>query len=115
MLKAGEIDAAILGAIPSDPQLQPVIRNPEEAGKRWSAKHNGAIQLNHLVVVKNSVPTMAGDEVYQLLVESKHAAGDPPNLPHGVEALRPHIEVAIDCACKQGLIPERYSVEEVFG
>ena len=55
MLKASELDAAILGAIPTDPQLKPVIRNPEEAGKRWGEKHGG-IQLNHLVVVKNSVP-----------------------------------------------------------
>jgi 4,5-dihydroxyphthalate decarboxylase len=114
MLAAGEIDAAILGAIPTDPQLKPVIAHPEEAGKRWGEKHGGAIQLNHLVVVKASVPTMAADEVYWLLVKSKQAAGDPPNLPHGVEALRPHIEVAIECAYKQRLIPRRYTVEEVF-
>src|ERR671926_191918 len=74
MLLAGELDAAILGAIPTDANLKPVIRNPEEAGKRWGEKH-GAIQLNHLVVVKNSVPKQAADEVYQLLVESKRAAG----------------------------------------
>ena len=54
MLKAGEIDAAILGAIPTDPLLKPVIANPDEAGKRWGEKHAGAIQLNHLAVVKNS-------------------------------------------------------------
>jgi len=114
MLKAGEIDAAILGAIPADPQLKPVIPNPEEAGKRWGEKHGGAIQLNHLVVVKTSVPTMAADDVYHLLVQSKQAAGDPPNLPHGIEALRRHVEEAVDCAYQQRLIPTRYSVEEVF-
>ena len=113
MLKAGELDAAILGAIPTDPQLKPVIRNPEEAGKRWGEKH-GAIQLNHLVVVKNSVPRQTADEVYQLLIESKRAAGDPPNLPHGLERLRHPLEVAIDCAYQQRLIPRRYRVEELF-
>ena len=113
MLMAGELDAAILGAIPNDPQLKPVIRNPEEAGKRWGEKH-GAIQLNHLVVVKNTVGKTTADEVYQALLESKHAAGDPPNLPHGLEALRRHVEVAIDCAYKQRLIPQRYTVEELF-
>jgi 4,5-dihydroxyphthalate decarboxylase len=114
MLKAGELDAAILGAIPTDPQLKPVIRNPEEAGKRWSKKHGGAIQLNHLVVVRSSMPKTQADEVYGLLVESKKAAGDPPMLPHGVEANRRNLEVAIDCAYKQRLIPRRYNVEELF-
>ena len=113
MLMAGELDAAILGAIPTDPQLKPVIRNPEEAGKRWGEKH-GAIQLNHLVVVKNSVAKQTADEVYQLLIESKRAAGDPPNLPHGLERLRHPLEVAIDCAYQQRLIPRRYKVEELF-
>ena len=113
MLKAGELDAAILGAIPTDPQLKPVIANPEEAGRRWGEKHGG-IQLNHLVVVKNTVPQMAGDEVYRMLVASKEAAGNPPNLPHGVDATRQSLELAIDCAHRQNLIPRRYGVEELF-
>lgn len=113
MLKAGEIDAAILGAIPTDPQLQPVIRDPEAAGKRWGEKHGG-IQLNHLVVVKNTVPQMAADEVYRMLVESKDAAGNPPSLPHGLEANRRNLELAIDCAYKQRLIPRRVTVEELL-
>jgi len=113
MLKAGEIDAAILGAIPTDPQLKPVIRDPEAAGKRWGEKHGG-IQLNHLVVVKNSVPQMAADEVYRMLVESKSAAGNPPNLPHGLEAARHDLELAIDCAYNQRLIPRRFTVEELL-
>src|SRR2546429_2767595 len=54
MLQAGEIDAAIVGAVPKEENIQPVIKDPEEAGKRWAEKH-GAIQLNHLVVLKNSV------------------------------------------------------------
>jgi len=113
MLKAGELDAAILGAIPTDPQLQPVIRDPEAAGKRWGEKHGG-IQLNHLVVVKNTVPQMAADEVYRMLVESKDAAGNPPSLPHGLEANRRNLELAIDCAYKQRLIPRRFTVEELL-
>lgn len=113
MLKAGEIDAAILGAIPTDPQLKPVIRDPQAAGKRWGEKHGG-IQLNHLVVVKNTVPQMAADEVYRMLVESKTAAGNPPNLPHGLEATRHDLELAIDCAHKQRLIPRRFTVDELL-
>ena len=105
---AGELDAAILGAVPTDPKLKPVIPDPEAAGKSWGEKH-GAIQLNHLVGVKNTVSKAAADEVYALLLESKKAAGNPPMLPHGVEANRRNLEVAIDCAYKQNMIPRRFT------
>ena len=113
MLLAGELDAAVLGAVPTDPKLKPVIPDPESAGKRWGEEH-GAIQLNHLVVVKNSVSRDMADEVYRLLVESKKAAGNPPMLPHGLEANRRNLEVAIDCAYRQALIPRRFTVDELF-
>src|SRR2546421_7101802 len=109
MLKAGELDAAILPAVPTDPKLKPLIRDPEAAGKRWGEKHH-AIQLNHLVVVKNSVPQKTADEVYDLLVESKKAAGNPPMLPHGLDANRRNLEVAIDVAYKGKLIPRKFTV-----
>src|SRR5687767_442579 len=113
MVLSGELDAAILGAVPADPRLKPVIPDPEAAGKRWGEKH-GAIQLNHLVGVKNTVSRAAADEVYGLLVESKAAAGNPPMLPHGLEANRRNLEIAIDCAYKQNMIPRRFTVEELF-
>jgi 4,5-dihydroxyphthalate decarboxylase len=112
MLLAGELDAAIMPAVPTDANLKPVIRDPEAAGKRWGEKHH-AIQLNHLVVVKESVPQKTADEVYQLLVESKKAAGNPPMLPHGLEENRHNLEAAIDCAYKGKLIPKRFTVEEL--
>jgi 4,5-dihydroxyphthalate decarboxylase len=113
MLIAGELDAAILGDAKPDPDLQPVIADPEAAGKEWGRKH-GAIQLNHLVSVKSTVSRAVADEVYELLVKSKEAAGNPPLLPHGLEANRRNLEVAIDCAHQQKLIPRRFSVEELF-
>ena len=70
MLIAGELDAAILGDAKPDPDLQPVIADPEAAGKEWGRKH-GAIQLNHLVSVKSTVSRAVADEVYDLLVKSK--------------------------------------------
>jgi 4,5-dihydroxyphthalate decarboxylase len=113
MLLAGELDAAILGAVPTDPKLKPVIPDPEAAGRRWGEKH-GAIQLNHLVGVKNTISKAQADEVYSILLESKNAAGNPPMLPHGLEANRRNLEVAIECAYKQNMIPRRYKVEELF-
>ena len=113
MLQAGELDAAIVGAIPKEENIKPLIPDPEAAGRRWAEKH-GAIQLNHLVVVKSSVSRDMADEVYRLLLESKQAAGNPPMLPHGLEANRRNLEVAIDCAYKQALIPRRFTVDELF-
>lgn len=113
MLEAGELDAAIMPAVPTDSTLKPVIPDPEAAGKRWGEK-NHAIQLNHLVVVKNSVPQKTADEVYQILVDSKKAAGNPPMLPHGLEENRHNLEVAIDVAYKGKLIPRRLTVEELL-
>jgi 4,5-dihydroxyphthalate decarboxylase len=113
MLLAGELDAAILGAVPTDPKLKPVIPDPDAAGRRWGEKH-AAIQLNHLVGVKNTVSRSQADEVYNILLESKKAAGNPPMLPHGLEANRRNLEVAIECAYKQNMIPRRYKVEELF-
>jgi 4,5-dihydroxyphthalate decarboxylase len=113
MLLAGEIDAAILGALPTDPKLKPVIPDPEAAGKKWGEKH-GAIQLNHLVGVKNTVSKATADEVYAMLLDSKKAAGNPPMLPHGLDANRRNLEVAIDCAYKQNMIPRRFTVDELF-
>jgi 4,5-dihydroxyphthalate decarboxylase len=113
MLLAGELDAAILGAIPSDPKLKPLIRDPEAAGKRWGEKH-AAIQLNHLVGVKSTVSRASADEIYGMLLESKKAAGDPPMLPHGLEANRRNLQIAIDCAYRQKMIPRCFAVEELF-
>ena len=113
MLRSGEIDAAIVGAIPKEESIKPLIPDPEAAGRRWAEKH-GAIQLNHLVVVKSSVSRDMADDVYRLLVESKKAAGNPPMLPHGLEANRRNLEIAIECAYKQALIPRRFAVDELF-
>jgi 4,5-dihydroxyphthalate decarboxylase len=113
MVLSGELDAAILGAVPTDPRLKPVIPDPEAAGKRWGEKH-GAIQLNHLVGVKNTVSRAAAEEVYEILLKSKQAAGNPPMLPHGLEANRRNLEIAVDVAYKQNMIPRRFTVEELF-
>lgn len=122
MLLAGDVDAAIVGdGPPSDPRIATLLPDPAAAARVWHAK-NGAIQLNHLVVVKDSLSRSdpeAVREVYRLLLESKRAAGlpKPGELdlnPFGVTANRRNLEVAIDCCHRQGLIPRRYAVDELF-
>ena len=111
MLLEGELDAAILGEIPRDPRLQPVIPDPEGAAAAWRAKHS-AIQINHMVVTRSGLPEAQG--VYGLLVESRKRAGNPDLNPFGIEENRRNLEVAIDCYFRQGLIPRRFTVEELF-
>lgn len=122
LLLAGEIDAAIVGdGPPSDPRIRTLLPDPAAAARAWHARH-GAIQVNHLVVVKETLARTRPDavrEVYRLLVESKRAAGlpGPGELdfnPFGVAANRRNLEVAIDCCHRQGLIPRAYAVDELF-
>jgi 4,5-dihydroxyphthalate decarboxylase len=121
MLFEGKLDAAILGERPSDPRLQTVIPNPAAAAEAWH-RRTGALQVNHMLVVKESLartrPHVA-DEVLRLFSESKRVAGLPApgtldTNPIGREQNRRNLEVAIDCVYRQGMIPRRFEPEELF-
>ena len=114
MLFAGEIDAAITGDAPiADPRIVTVIPDAQGAARAWRAR-KGAIQINHLVAVKDTVSRADAEEVSRLLGESIKAAGSPEMCPYGLEANRRNLEVAIDYVHRQRLIPRRYRVEELF-
>ncbi|MGQ0546777.1 MAG: hypothetical protein ACT4P3_15815 [Betaproteobacteria bacterium] len=110
MLLSGELDAGIVGAIPADERLKPVIADTAAAAKEWRRKR-GAIQINHMVVVKHGVDPKP---IYDLLLESRKAAGNPEMNPFGLEENRRNLEVAIDCLHRQDMLPRRLSVEELF-
>jgi 4,5-dihydroxyphthalate decarboxylase len=114
MLFAGEVDAAVTGDAPlNDPRIATVIPDAEAAARAWRAR-KGAIQINHMVAVKDGVTKADADEVSRLLGESIKAAGSPEMNPYGLEANRRNLEVAIDYVHRQRLIPRRYTVEELF-
>ena len=113
MLLAGELDAAIVGEAPKNEKLKPLIPDPQAAAQAWH-KRTGAIQINHMVTVKTSVDRRAADSVFDLLKESRKAAGNPEMNPFGIEENRRNLEVAIDCVYKQRMIPRRFKVEELF-
>jgi 4,5-dihydroxyphthalate decarboxylase len=116
MLLAGEVDAAILAAVPDDKRLRPLFSDPEAASRAWADKH-GTPPVNHLLVVRTSLSLERPEvvrEVYRLLRESKRAGGDSVALPYGVEAMRKSLDVMIGYALQQGLIPRRYTVDELF-
>jgi 4,5-dihydroxyphthalate decarboxylase len=122
MLMDGELDAMVLGdKTLKDTRLKRLIPDPDQAAKEWHTR-NGAIQINHMVVVKDPVSKANPDavrEVYRLLKESKRAAPPPEPgaldmTPIGLEPNRRNLEIAIEYVYQQRLIPKRYKVDELF-
>jgi 4,5-dihydroxyphthalate decarboxylase len=113
MLLSGELDAAIVGERPPDGPLKPVIADPDAAAEAWRRKY-GAIQINHMVAVKNTVSREQSDEIYSRLLESRRVAGSPETHPFGIGENRRNLEVAIDSVYRQKMIPRRYAVEALF-
>ena len=114
MLRAGELDAAIVGEIPADEKIKPVIPDIPAATEAWKKRHGASLQINHMVAVKDTVSKEAAEEIYRGLLESRRMAGDPPMNPFGLEENRRNLEAAIDCIHRQGMIPRRFSVDELF-
>ena len=118
MLLDGEIDA-VLGETASDARLKPLFRDPAAEASRWFARH-GVVPVNHLVVVSEKLARERPDivvELYELLKRSKAMAGPsalPDPIPFGVEANRKSLDLIIDYAAQQSLIPRRVSVDELF-
>jgi 4,5-dihydroxyphthalate decarboxylase len=122
MLLDGEVDAAVMRDthLP-DPRLKRLISDPDQAALDWHTK-NRAIQINHMVVVRDSLSKSDPDavrEVYRLLREAKRrapapAAGELDMTPFGLEANRRNLEVAIDYVHQQRLIPRHFTVDELF-
>ncbi|MBM4264698.1 MAG: hypothetical protein FJ145_25155 [Deltaproteobacteria bacterium] len=120
MLLDGELDAAVVGGGDlKEPRFRPVIPNPDAAARAWCQKH-GAVPVNHMVVVKESLAQSNPDavrEVFRLLRESKSASGatgelDP--LQFGLPSLRRSLEIIIDYSAQQRLIPRKFAVGELF-
>jgi 4,5-dihydroxyphthalate decarboxylase len=119
MLIAGELDAAIYGAaLPKDPRLQSVIKNPEAAAKSWYAKH-GLVPVNHMVVVADELAgsnPQAVAELYRLLEEGKKAApaGGVDTAPFGKEANRRCLELLLSYCTQQKLISHPIKFDELW-
>ncbi|HXP29774.1 MAG TPA: ABC transporter substrate-binding protein [Stellaceae bacterium] len=118
MLLDGEIDAAILGDVTPDPRLKPLIPDAEAVARRWAERHGG-VPINHMAVMREGIVKSRPDvvrEVFRLLRESKDRGPgkDPDAIRFGVEANRRSLEIIIDYAQRQQLIPRRFTVDELF-
>lgn len=122
MLLDGELDAGIVGDHMPDPRLAYLIPDPEQAAKDFALSHGG-VPINHLVVIRSAIAKERPDvvrEVFRLLHASKLAAKLPATgtaldpLRFGVEPNRRALDVIIDYAFSQGMIPHRFAVDELF-
>lgn len=117
MLRDGEIVAAIFGS--ENPEgLTPLIPDSAAAAQNWAERHGG-IPINHMMVVKESITESRPDvirEVYRLIQESAAAlpSNNPGALRFGVESVRKSLETIINYSERQGLIPRRFTVDELF-
>jgi 4,5-dihydroxyphthalate decarboxylase len=120
MMFDGDVTAAILGAdMPKDPRVRSLVPEPHKAAKAWFER-TGVIPINHMFTVHEQVSRERPDvvqEIFRMLVESRRAA--PPEAletipPFGVEANRMAIQLAIDWALEQRIIPHRLDVDELF-
>lgn len=120
MMLDGELAAALLGEdMPKDPRVRTLVPDAPAAAKDWFARE-GVVPINHMFVVHQDVSTQRPDivrELYRMVVESRALAdGGVPAVfpPIGLEANRKGLQLAIDWALDQKIIPRRLSVDELF-
>jgi 4,5-dihydroxyphthalate decarboxylase len=109
MLRAGELDAAIVGNdLPDDPGLRTVFADPAAAGEAFRRLH-GFVPVNHLVVVRAERAEHA-PELLRLFALARGAAA----LPSGRAALRPALALAVRYMQAQGMLPRPLAEADIW-
>lgn len=120
-LRAGEIDAAILGSdLPEDEDFAPVIPDYAAVDRAWCARH-GFMPINHLVAVSRDAAREQAPAVRAAYALIKRAAAEAP-LPadgmqrtmFGFDRLRGPVQETIDTCLRQLLLPRPMTADEVF-
>lgn len=120
MMLEGKLAAALLGEdMPKDPRVRTLVPDAHAAAKDWFARE-GVVPINHMFVVHEELSRTRPDivrELYRMIVESRALTeGGVPAIfpPIGLEANRKGLQLAIDWALDQKIIPRRLSVDELF-
>lgn len=119
LMLEGELAAALLGEdMPKDERVRTLVPDAQNAAKDWFAR-TGVVPINHMFVVHENVSRQRPDivrEIYRMIAESRSLAVGVPAIfpPLGLEANRKGIQLAIDWALDQKIIPRRLSVDELF-
>jgi 4,5-dihydroxyphthalate decarboxylase len=120
MMLDGELVATLQGVdLPKDPRVAYLVPDPFDAAKDWFARE-GVVPINHMFVVHETLSRERPDVVkaiFRMLVESREATeGGVPAIypPIGFEANRKGIQLAIDWAFEQKIIPHKMAVDDLF-
>ena len=118
MLRAGDIDAAILGNdLPDDPDLGPVIVHPVEAAAAWYAKYH-VVPTNHVMVVRTDVAEADPEAIralWRCLLRAKPAPRNGVDFAAtGIEAHRGPIEMLLRFCDQQALLPRALTFDEIY-
>jgi 4,5-dihydroxyphthalate decarboxylase len=113
MLVDGELDA-VLGEKVEHPDLKPLFADAAAEEKAWSAEHL-VMPINHMVVVSSDLSDRDPDvvrEVHRLLAESARLSPAAPRF--GADEMRRSLDLIVQYAAQQGLIPRAYVIDELF-
>lgn len=119
MLRAGELDAVIVGNdLPNDPSLRTVFPNPAAAANAFWQRH-GFVPVDHLLTVRRELAGARPDvlaELVRMMREAKPPlpAGQLDALPLGRADLQPAIELALRYSAEQGLLPRQLALSDVW-
>ena len=122
LLRAGDIDAAILGNdLPKGDEFAPVIADAAARDQAWWQQHR-FMPINHMMVVSRELSRRNPAAVvaaYELLAKARELNVPPPGTPDplrmGFEALREPLLWIIEACLEQRLLSRRLTLDEVFG
>jgi 4,5-dihydroxyphthalate decarboxylase len=114
MLFDGELDA-VLGEKSDDPRVAQLFPDVAAAEKAWLARH-GVVPINHMVVVSKQLSDTRPDVVREVhrMLEASRAAAAGKSLSFDADAMNRSLALITDYSAQQGLIPRRFSVDELF-
>ncbi len=117
MLRAGELDAVIVGNDkPTDADLADIYPDADEAGRQFMRKH-GFVPVNHLIVAKQSVVDTQREALIEFWAAVKAAWKDCPSskdLPIGRKAIEPSIALALQYISAQSMLPRPMTEADVW-
>jgi len=111
MLRAGELDAVIVGNdAPAGDDLRPVFADPLAAGEAFFARH-GFVPVNHLLTIRQDIAEREPETVAELLRLFRALAASGPVAAVEREALNPALQVAMRYCVAQGLVERDVAVQ----